>query len=176
MPLGARGQTPAGRPLVGFLSAVSRQRNAKMVDAFEQGLRELNFVAGRDVEIAYRFADGYLDQLPQLAREIVELKPNVVLAAVTPAVIAVRKWTDTVPIVCPLLADAVRFGLISSMAHPAGNVTGVAFRTDGLVGKQVELALQIVPAATRIGFLVNVAGTIVIDRDEMDGVARQLGI
>jgi putative ABC transport system substrate-binding protein len=141
-----------------------------------RGRGELGFVAGRDVEIAYRFAEGYLDRLPQLAHETVELKPNVVLAAVTPAVVAVRNWTSAIPIVCPLLADALHLGLISSMAHPAGNVTGVAFRAEGLVGKQVELALQIIPAATRIGFLVNVAGTVVIDRAEIQGVARKLGV
>jgi putative ABC transport system substrate-binding protein len=176
LPFAASGQTPARRPLVGFLSAVSRERSAKMFGAFEQGMGELGFVAGRDVEIAYRFAEGYLDRLPQLAHEIVELKPNVVLAAATPAVVAVRNWTSTIPIVCPLLADALHLGLISSMAHPAGNVTGVAFRAEGLVGKQVELALQIIPAATRIGFLVNVAGTVVIDRAEIQGVARKLGV
>src|SRR5215475_15456040 len=83
-PLAARGQTPAKGPLVGFLSAVSRERNTRMTTAFAQGLRELGFAEGRDIEVAYRFAEGHLDRLPQLAQEMVELHPSVILAAVTP--------------------------------------------------------------------------------------------
>jgi len=80
--------------------------------------------------------------------------------------------TKTIPIVCPFLADPVRLGLIVSMSRPGGNVTGVLFRTEGLVGKQLELALQLIPSARKIGFLVNVAGTTVIDREELES-ARQ---
>ncbi len=173
---GARGQTPAGRPLIAFLSAVSRAHNVYMMDAFSQGLRELGFVEGRDVEIAYRFAEGRFDRLPQLAREISDLQPKVILATVTPAVVALKKWTSTIPIVCPLLADPVPLGLIASMAHPGGNVTGVAFRTEGLVGKQLELALQLIPAAAKIGFLVNVASSVVIDRQEIESEAQKVGV
>lgn len=173
---GARGQTPAGRPLIAFLSAVSRAHNVYMMDAFSQGLRELGFVEGRDVEIAYRFAEGRFDRLPQLAREISDLQPKVILATVTPAVVALKKWTSTIPIVCPLLADPVPLGLIASMAHPGGNVTGVAFRTEGLVGKQLELALQLIPAAAKIGFLVNVASSVVIDRQEIESEALKVGV
>ena len=147
-----------------------------MTDAFAQGLRELGFVEGRDLEVASRFAEGHLDRLPLLAQELVEVNPSVNLAAVTPAVVALKKWTDTVPIVCPLLGDPIRLGLIASMARPGGNVTGVSFRTEGLVGKQLELALQLIPTATEIGFLVNVASSVVLDRDEIKSVAEKVGV
>jgi ABC-type uncharacterized transport system substrate-binding protein len=172
----ARGQMSNPPPLVGFLSAVSRERSARMFGGFEQGLRELGFVNGKNIEIAYRFADGHLDQLPQLANEIVELNPRVVLATVTPAAVAIKERTSTIPIVCPLLGDPIRLGLIESMAHPGGNVTGVSFRVEGLVGKQLELALQMVPAATKVGFLVNVATPVVLDREEINRAAQKAGV
>ena len=172
----ARGQMSNPPPLVGFLSAVSRERSARMFGGFEQGLRELGFVNGKNIEIAYRFADGHLDQLPQLANEIVELNPRVVLATVTPAAVAIKERTNAIPIVCPLLGDPIRLGLIESMAHPGGNVTGVSFRVEGLVGKQLELALQMVPAATKVGFLVNVATPVVLDREEINRVAQKAGV
>jgi putative tryptophan/tyrosine transport system substrate-binding protein len=175
-PAAASAQTPAWRPLIAFLSAVSQERNARVLGAFARGLGELGFADGRNIEIAYRFAEGHLDRLSELAREIVELKPNVVLATVTPGVVAVRKWTGVIPIVCPLLGDPVSLGLIASMARPGGNVTGVAFRTEGLVGKQLELALQLIPAATQIGFLVNVASSVVLDRDEINSLAHKVGV
>jgi putative ABC transport system substrate-binding protein len=100
----------------------------------------------------------------------------VILATATPAVIPLTGLTKTVPIVCPLLADPVHLGLIASMSHPGGNVTGVLFRTEGLVGKQLELALQLIPGARRIGFLVNVAGPVVIDREELERTNRRLGV
>jgi putative tryptophan/tyrosine transport system substrate-binding protein len=175
-PFAARAQTPARRPLAGFLSAVSKDRNVRMTDAFAQGLRELGFVEGRDLEVVSRFGEGHLDRLPSLAHELVELNPSVILAAVTPAVVALKKWTDTVPIACPLLGDPIRLGLIASMARPGGNVTGVSFRTEGLVGKQLELALQLIPTATQIGFVVNVASPVVLDRDEIKGIAEKVGV
>jgi putative tryptophan/tyrosine transport system substrate-binding protein len=175
-PFATRAQTPARRPLVGFLSAVSKERNVRMTDALAQGLRELGFVEGRDFEVVYRFGEGHLDRLPSLAHELVELNPSVILAAVTAAAVALKKWTDTVPIVCPLLGDPIRLGLIASMARPGGNVTGVSFRTEGLVGKQLELALQLIPSATQIGFVVNVASPVVLDRDEIKGVAEKVGV
>jgi putative tryptophan/tyrosine transport system substrate-binding protein len=172
----ARGQTSGPRPLVGFLSAVSRERSARMFGGFEQGMRELGFVDGKDIEIVYRFADGHLDQLPHLAKAIVELNPRVVLAAVTAAAAAMKEQTNTIPIVCPLLGDPIRLGLIESVAHPGGNVTGVSFRIEGLVSKQLELALQLVPTATKVGFLVNVATPVVLDREEINGVAQKAGV
>ena len=111
-----------------------------------------------------------------LAGELVRLSPNVILATVTPAAVAAKALTQTIPIVCPLLADPIHFGLIASESRPGGNVTGVLFRTEGLAGKQVELALQLMPGAAKIGFLVNVASGIIIDRQELQSACQTLGI
>ncbi|WMT75425.1 ABC transporter substrate-binding protein [Bradyrhizobium sp. Ash2021] len=175
-PLITRAQALNKPPVIAFMSLVAPERNVRLMGAFVQGLRELDFVQDRDFELALRSAEGRLDRAASLAREVVDLRPDVILATATPAVVAVSALTKTVPIVCPLLADPVHLGLIASMSHPGGNVTGVLFRTEGLVGKQLELALQLIPGARRIGFLVNVAGPVVIDREELERTNRNLGV
>jgi putative ABC transport system substrate-binding protein len=175
-PLAARAQHSVKRPVIAVMSLVARERNLNMLDAFAQGMQQLDFIEGRDFELALRSANGRLDRLRSLAQEVVDLRPDVILATATPAVISLTGLTKTVPIVCPLLADPVHLGLIASMSHPGGNVTGVLFRTEGLVGKQLELALQLIPGARRIGFLVNVAAPVVIDREELERTNRRLGV
>jgi len=94
----------------------------------------------------------------------------VIVATVTPAAVATKALTTSIPIVCPLLADAINLGLIASESRPGGNVTGVpsgvSFRTEGLTSKQVELALKMIPDLNKIGFLFNVASDVIIDRQE----------
>jgi putative ABC transport system substrate-binding protein len=174
-PTAARAQVSTKRPLVAVLSGVARKVNSPLT-AFERGMRELGYIDGQNIDIEYRFADGQLDRFPMLAEELIRLSPNVILAAVTPAAVAARALTQTIPIVCPLLADPTRFGLIASESRPGGNVTGVLFRTEGLAGKQVELALQLMPGVVELGFLVNVASGIIIDRQELENTCRTLGI
>ena len=139
-------------------------------------MRELGYVDGQNVDIEYRFADGWLERLPGLAEQLVRLSPNVIMVAVTPAAVAVRALTQTIPIVCPLLTNPIGFGLIASESRPGGNVTGVLFRTEGLAGKQVELALQMIPDLVKIGFVVNVASETIIDRQELERVCQKLNI
>jgi len=172
---GARAEVSSKRPLVAFLSATTKKENSPL-SAFLHGLDELGYVEGRTVDIAYRFAEGHLDRSPVLAAELVELRPGVILATSTPAAVATKAVTDSIPIVCPLLANAVNHGLIASEARPGGNVTGLSFRIQGLTSNQVELALQIVPDVLKIGFLVNVAGEVVIDRQELESTCERLGI
>jgi putative ABC transport system substrate-binding protein len=116
------------------------------------------------------------ERLPGLAEQLVRLSPNVIMVAVTPAAVAVRALTQTIPIVCPLFANPIGFGLIASESRPGGNVTGVLFRTEGLAGKQVELALQMIPGLVKIGFVVNVASETIIDRQELERVCQKLNI
>jgi putative ABC transport system substrate-binding protein len=140
-------------------------------------LRELGYVDGENIDVAYRFAKGRHDRLPALAEELIQLKPDVVVALVIQAVVAARELTQTIPIVCPLLADPIDRGLIASMSRPGGNVTGIMFRIDDLAGKQLELAAQLVPAAVSIGLVVNVAvSNIVVDRQEAESAGKRLGI
>jgi ABC-type uncharacterized transport system substrate-binding protein len=131
----ARAQGSTKRPLIAVLSAITREGNSPL-SAFELGMRELGYVDGQNIDFEYRFAEGRLERFPVLAAELLRLSPNVIMAAVTPAAVAARALTQTIPIVCPLLADPIRFGLIANEARPGGNVTGISFRTEGLTGKQ----------------------------------------
>jgi putative tryptophan/tyrosine transport system substrate-binding protein len=174
-PARADAETSRKRPLIAVLSAITRVDNSPLT-AFVDGLKDLGYVEGQNVEIVYRFAEEHLDRFPTLAAEVVALEPDVILALVTPAALATRALTKSIPIVCPLLADAIKLGLIASDARPGGNVTGILFRTEGLTSKQVELALQLIPSVTKIGFLVNVASGVIIDRQELESTAQRLGI
>jgi putative tryptophan/tyrosine transport system substrate-binding protein len=174
-PLAARAEVSTKRPLIAVLSAITKGDNGPL-DAFVLGLKKFGYVEGLNIDIVYRFAEGRLDRFPALAAELVGLAPDVIVALVTPAAVATRALTKSIPIVCPLLADAVNLGLIASESRPGGNVTGVSFRTEGLTGKQVELALQMIPDLVRIGFLVNVASAVIIDRQELENTCQRLGI
>jgi putative ABC transport system substrate-binding protein len=164
------------RPLIAVLSGVTREDNQPL-KGFMGGLRELGYLEGQNIDVVYRFANGRLDRLPTLAGELIQLKPDVIVAFVTPAAVAVKKLTQTIPIVCPLLANPVEFGLIASMSRPGGNVTGLMFRIDDLAGKQLELAAQLVPGLVRTGLIVNVADSaVIIDRREAESAGSRLGI
>ncbi len=176
LPLTAQAQMSRKRPLIAVLSGVTREENRMPLAAFMEGLRELNYIEGRNVNVAYRFADGLLDRLPALASELIQLAPDVIVAFVTPAAVAAKQLTGTIPIVCPLLANPIDLGLIANMSRPGANVTGVMFRIDDLAGKQLELAAQLVPAARRVGLIVNVASGIIIDLQEAESAGRRLGI
>ena len=174
-PLAARAQVSSKRQRIAVLSGVARKVNSPIV-AFERGMQELGYVDGQNIDIEYRFADGKFDRLAELAGELISLSPNVIVAAITPAAAAARKLTQTIPIVCPLLADPIGFGLIASQSRPGGNVTGVLFRAKGLVGKQVELALELIPGLAKLGFVVNVATGVIIDREELEKTCQTLSI
>jgi putative ABC transport system substrate-binding protein len=123
-PLAIRAQVSTRKPLIAILSAVTRVHNIPL-DALVQGLQELGYVEGRSADFAFRFAEGKLDRLPALVQELVRLTPDVIVVGVTPAAVAARVLTRTIPIDCPLLADPIGFGLIASESRPGGNVTGV---------------------------------------------------
>ena len=172
-PLVARAEISTKRPLIAVLSAIIKENNAPLND-FVQSLKELGYVDGVNVDIVYRFAEGHLDRFPELAAEMVGLKPDVILATVTPAAVATKLLTTSIPIVCPLLADAIDLGLIANEARPGENVTGVSFR--GLTSNQVELALQMIPDVVKIGYLVNIASGVIIDRQELESTCQRLDI
>jgi putative ABC transport system substrate-binding protein len=153
--LAARAETSSKRKLIAWLSPGTPQLSLGFADDFLHGMQDFGYVEGRDFDMAYRFTNGYQDRLPALTEELVQLKPDVILApAVTSAVVA-RKVTSTIPIVVPALADAVELGLIATEARPGGNVTGIEPYVPGLPGKQVEFAREIVPGASKIGLLTN---------------------
>ena len=174
-PLAIHAQVSTRKPHIAILSAVTRAHNIPL-DALVQGLQELGYIEGQSADFAFRFAEGKLDRLPALVQELVGLTPDIIVVGVTPAAVAARALTRTIPIVCPLLADPIGFGLIASESRPGGNVTGVLFRTEGLAGKQVELGLQLIPNMTKLGLLVNVASGVIIDRQDAESASKAAGI
>jgi putative tryptophan/tyrosine transport system substrate-binding protein len=156
VPLVGLAQALPKRWLIAYLSG-GITGNGKPNTSFLQGMSELGYVEGRGFDTASRFAEGFQDRLPALAEELVRLKPDVILAAATGEAVVARKATSTIPIVCPLLADATHLGLIASETRPGGNVTGIAPYVAGLPAKQMEFAREIVPGATKVGLLTNIA-------------------
>jgi ABC-type uncharacterized transport system substrate-binding protein len=133
---------------IGYLAAGWGSGTAYLrpLEAFRQGLRELGWVEGQNVLIEYRFAEGRLERLPGLAEELVRLKVDVIAASPTPAALAAKNVTRTIPIVGMSLTEPVGVGLVTSLARPGGNVTGVAYGFDtDIFGKQLELLKEVIP-------------------------------
>ena len=147
-PLAAEAQQAAKVARIGYL-ATNLAGNPRGRDAFRQGLRDLGYVEGRNVVIEYRDAEGKIERLPALAVELVALKVDVIVTASTVAALAAKQATRTLPVVFAVAADPVTEGLVTSLARPGGNVTGLSNLAPELVGKRLELLKQIVPGVTR---------------------------
>jgi len=125
-------------------------------DAFPKALRELGYVEGRNISFEYRWADGQFNRLPELAAELVRLRVDVIFTAWgTLTALASKKATGTVPIVFAGVGDAVGVGLVPSLAHPGGNLTGSTFITEETIGKQLQFLKEVVPGISRIGVVIN---------------------
>jgi putative tryptophan/tyrosine transport system substrate-binding protein len=154
-PLAARAQQP-GMPIIGFLNAGSLAGRTKLLAAFHQALSEGGFVEGQNVLIEYRWAEDQYNRLPALAAELIRHKVTVIATpGSTPAALAAKMATATIPIVFSSGSDPVRLGLVASLGQPGGNVTGMSFLTNVLVTKQIDLLHDLVPAAKIVGLLVN---------------------
>ena len=175
-PLGAHAEVSSKRPVIAWLSGGTAQFSAGFVDNFLRGMRDLGYVEGRNLDMVYRFTDGYGDRLPVLMDEVVRLKPDVILASAIIAAVAARKATATIPIVSPALADAVHLGLIASEARPGGNVTGIEPYVEGLPAKQIKFAREILPSVGTIGLLTNSNDPEAPPQaQELESLARTLG-
>jgi putative ABC transport system substrate-binding protein len=152
----ARAQAIDHRPRrIAYLQGASRAASDKLIGAFLEGMRAHGYVEGRDFEMDYRSADGHIERISALAEELVRSKPDLIFASIVQAAVAVSNISKTIPIVCPLLVDPVRLGLIKNDARPGGAVTGLLLLVDGLPSKQLELVLDLNPGATKIGLVVN---------------------
>ena len=178
-PLAAHAQQPA-MPVVGVLSA--EWPNAVTADrlrAFREGLNDTGYVEGRNVTIEYRWAEGRNDRLPALAAELVRLPVNlIVCAGSTPATIAAKAASTTVPIVFYGGADPVSMGLVASLSRPGGNVTGVTTLNVEIGAKRLEVLHELVPTATMIAGLVNPTNPVIAETETRDlqAAARTLGL
>jgi putative ABC transport system substrate-binding protein len=143
-------------PVIGFLHPASPESYADQLRAFRQGLKEAGFVEGENVAIEYRWAEGQNDRLPALADELVRRRVAVIAAAGGPnSTLAAQAATTTVPIVFVTGQDPVRLGLVTSLARPGGNLTGINFFTVELVAKRLELLRELLPGAMRIAVFVD---------------------
>ena len=140
-------------PRVGYLAAVSATADAPRLEAFRRGLRELGYVEGKNIIVEYRHENVDLGRLPALADELVRLKVDVLVTVTTNAALAARRSTSTVPIVFMGITDPVAAGLVTSLARPGGNSTGVTNMAAVLTGKRLELLKEAVPQARRIAVL-----------------------
>jgi len=155
MPQAALAQTTK-KPRVGWLYYSRNELVARYLGLVLDGMRELGHIEGRDFEMVYTSADGQVERLPKAAEELVQLNPDIIVASATIQAVEIKKATATIPIVVAVLADAVALGLVASDARPGGNVTGIAPYVKGLPAKQLELAREVVPRATRIGLVDDV--------------------
>ena len=159
-PIAARAQQAGKVFRIGFLGSPSAASLPERNEAFRAGLRDLGYQEGRDIVIEYRWADGRLGQLPALAAELVRLKVDVIVTHGIPGILAAKQATATIPIVMAVSGDAVASGLVSSIARPGGNVTGLTFFTPELAVKRLELLKENVPGLAEVGVLLNPANPI----------------
>jgi putative ABC transport system substrate-binding protein len=175
-PIVAQAQHPT-MPVVGFLGIGSPASDASRVNAFRQGLSELGYVEGRNVVLEYRWADDHNDRLPALAIDLVRRQVTLIAAiGLTPAAMAAKAATPTIPIVFVIGGDPVKFGLVASLNRPGGNLTGFSFLVSLLGAKYFQLLNEAVPPPALIGFLVNpVNPNAETDTKEVQDAAQVLG-
>ena len=153
LPLAAAAQPKI--PRIGFMGNSTAALEANLLDAFREGLQELGYEEGRNIIIEYRWADGKYDRFPALVAELIAAKVDAIVTAGTPAALAVKKATTTVPLVMVAVGDPVGTGLVPSLARPGGNLTGLSSVAPDLEGKRLQLLREVVPALSHVAMFIN---------------------
>jgi putative tryptophan/tyrosine transport system substrate-binding protein len=176
-PLTVRAQQSA-MPVVGFVNVASAKGYARLLSAFLEGLNEAGYVDGRNVAIEYRWAEGHADRLPEMVADLVHRQVTVITATGTPAALAAKAATATIPIVFSTVGDPVNLGLVANLNRPGGNVTGVTSLLGAVGSKRLELLHELIPTASVIALLVDPAFPTVAEMNskEMQAAARTLGL
>ena len=175
-PLAARAQQPGRVWRIGVLETVSQALNTTNMDAFQQGLRALGYVEGQNYALEYRSSDGDADRFLDLATELVRLNVDLIVTRGTPAALAAKKATNTVPVVMAASGDPLSYGLIASLARPGGNITGLSALTSAF-SKRIELLKELVPTVAQISALLNMSNPgLARQWSEIEKAARKLGI
>src|SRR5215467_127331 len=157
----AYAQQPKKIPRIGYLSSTDDPKTpGPSIEAFQQGLRDLGYIEGKNILVEYRYAEGISNRMPSLVAELVQLKVDAVVAAALPAIRAAKQATKTIPIVMVTTQDPVATGLIDSFARPGGNITGLTRLTRDLNGKRLELLKEVVPGMLRVGVLWETEGVV----------------
>jgi len=176
-PVAVNAQPPDRLYRIGMLERTPPPINAANLEGLRQGLRALGYIEGKNLVIEYRSADGRDARYPELAAELVELKVDVILTRGTPAALAAKNATGTLPVVITGVGDPVGQGIIVSLAHPGGNITGLSATVTEIYPKRVELLRELVPKATRIAALFNMSNPAIPHQwRQVEAAARSLGM
>jgi putative tryptophan/tyrosine transport system substrate-binding protein len=175
--MAVRAQNPSKLPTIGFLGAATPAVASQWVNAFVKRLAELGWIEGRTVAIEYRWADARAERYAEIAAEFVGLKVDVIVTWASAPVLAAKQATTLVPIVFAAQMDPVGAGVVTSLARPGGNVTGMSIQQTDTAGKRLELLREAVPSLRRLAILGNVgAPGAVLEMNELDATARTLGL
>lgn len=176
LPFAVRAQQPAV-PVIGLMGVDSAAAQSRMTAAFVQRLRELGWTEGRNVIIEYRWAEGRTERFAEIAAEFVQRNVSIILTHNTPPTLAAKHATSTIPIVFATAGDPVETGLVSSLARPGGNVTGLSSQASDIVGKRLELLRQAVPGLRRLATIADIGNPwAAFDLSVTKDAARTLGI
>src|SRR5438034_1738513 len=154
-PLAVRAQQAGKIPRVGFMGNSTAALEANLVGPFRDGLRELGYQEGRNIVIEYRWAEGNYERFSALVAELLAVPVDVIVTAGTPATLAVKNATSTVPVVMIAVGDPVGTGIVSSLARPGGNITGLSSIAPDLEGKRLELLREVIPKLSHVAFFLN---------------------
>jgi putative ABC transport system substrate-binding protein len=176
-PLPARAQRPAKLPIIGYLGSSTASAQSQWVAAFVQRLQDLGWIEGRTIAIQYRWAEGRTERFQEIAAEFARLKVDVIVTAGTAPVMAAKQAAMNVPIVFAVASDPVGNNLVSSLAHPGGNVTGLSIQQTDLAAKKLEVLREAVPDVRRLAILANVGSPAsVLEKSEVEAAGRKLGL